>query len=89
MLERFRERMAALAPPGSLELEALPEAASARNASARPDGFRPPAFVTIRTRFSTASPRHSSIWRRNVRAYPRDGSRSRSRPRISMVSSAR
>lgn len=52
-------------------------------------GIQPPALVTIRTPRSWASPRHSSSCLRKVRAYPAPGSFSRSRPRMSMVSSAR
>ena len=43
-------------------------AATSRMRSARPVGFRPPAFDTMRTPRSSASPRHCSIWVTNVRA---------------------
>ena len=63
--------------------------ASSPIASASPAGFSPPALLTIFTPRSSARPSPVSSCRRNVFAYPSRGSFSRSRPRISIVSSAR
>ena len=58
-------------------------------AAAHPAGLSPPAFATIRTPRSRASPRQSPSCFTNVFAYPPDGFAIRSLPRISIVSSAR